>query len=302
MKKLFFIVVFVLLSMVSKGQINEISLPQVDVLDLVLHYADLDSAKQLKLVGKLNGDDIKLLRNMAGADYLTGFFHEERRNKLEILDLSEARIYAGGTSYCRRSWADSPLSSKLYTKNDTIPESMFESCIGLKKIILPSTIKSIEFLSFGECTFDSIQIPENVENVICPFNGCKHLKWMSLPSTLKETCLETFYWALDSLNTVVCAATVPPVCSYDSKYPKTLDCKLIVPAGCKQKYENTTGWKQFKTIVEMESPSVVSSIKCDKDATEVARYDIDGKKLSVPQNGINIIKMSDGEIKKINVK
>lgn len=277
MRKLFFIFVLVFSSMVSKGQINEVLLPQVDVLDLILHYAELDSAKQLKLVGKINGDDIKLLRNMAGADYLTGFFHEERRNKLEFLDLSEVRICAGGTSYCRRSWADSPLSSKLYTKNDTIPESMFESCIGLKKIILPTTTKSIEFSSFYGCNFDSIQIPENVENVICPFIGCKHLKWISLPSTLKKTSLDTFYWALDSLNTVVCAATVPPACSYNPAYPKSLDCKLIVPVGCKQIYEKATGWKQFKSIFEMDEPSAVSSIKCKKSVMEIARYDIGEK-------------------------
>ncbi len=38
------------------------------------------------------------------------------------------------------------------------------------------------------------------------------------------------------------------------------------------------------------------------NATEVARYDIHGRMLSQPTNGINIVKMSDGSVKKVIVK
>ena len=46
----------------------------------------------LKIVGKINGTDLKFIREMAGRDYY-GF---KTDGKLSILDLSEAKIVAGG--------------------------------------------------------------------------------------------------------------------------------------------------------------------------------------------------------------
>jgi len=45
----------------------------------------------------------------------------------------------------------------------------------------------------------------------------------------------------------------------------------------------------------------IEAIKSDT-ATEVARYTIDGRTLSAPQTGVNIVKMSDGTVKKVLVK
>jgi hypothetical protein len=39
-----------------------------------------------------------------------------------------------------------------------------------------------------------------------------------------------------------------------------------------------------------------------EDVTEIARYDINGRKLARPQKGINIIRMSDGTNRKVIVK
>ena len=49
----------------------------------------------LKIVGKINGTDLKFIREMAGRD----FNWEKTDGKLSILDLSEAKIVAGGDAY-----------------------------------------------------------------------------------------------------------------------------------------------------------------------------------------------------------
>ena len=49
----------------------------------------------LKIVGKINGTDLKFIREMAGRD----FNREKTDGKLSILDLSEAKIVAGGDAY-----------------------------------------------------------------------------------------------------------------------------------------------------------------------------------------------------------
>ncbi len=49
------------------------------------------------------------------------------------------------------------------------------------------------------------------------------------------------------------------------------------------------------------SQTGIEAIKSDT-ATEVARYTIDGRSLSAPQTGVNIVKMSNGTVKKVLVK
>lgn len=46
----------------------------------------------------------------------------------------------------------------------------------------------------------------------------------------------------------------------------------------------------------------ISSNTLNKETKEISRYSIDGRRLNSPQKGINIIKMSNGTIKKVLVK
>lgn len=57
-------------------------------------------------------------------------------------------------------------------------------------------------------------------------------------------------------------------------------------------------------VVEL-NPSVIESIstaQTEEGSTPQLRYSIDGRRLTAPQRGINIIKMSDGTIRKVMVK
>lgn len=50
------------------------------------------------------------------------------------------------------------------------------------------------------------------------------------------------------------------------------------------------------------TPSAIQAISKDANATEEARYTLDGREISAPQHGINIVKMSDGTVRKVTVK
>lgn len=52
---------------------------------------------------------------------------------------------------------------------------------------------------------------------------------------------------------------------------------------------------------EMGSTTGVAVVNAD-DAVEVARYTVDGKCISEPQKGVNIVRMSDGSTRKVFVK
>ena len=69
----------------------------------------------LKIVGKINGTDLKFIREMAGCDVN----REKTDGKLSILDLSEAKIVAGGDAYVRFS-----ENYYYYTSNDKFNSSL----------------------------------------------------------------------------------------------------------------------------------------------------------------------------------
>ena len=59
-------------------------------------------------------------------------------------------------------------------------------------------------------------------------------------------------------------------------------------------------WKNFENIVEMPEPTAIDAISSnDTNVISGKIYYIDGKQLSQPQNGINVIKMSDGTMRKV---
>jgi len=49
----------------------------------------------LKLIGEINGTDLRMIREMAGKDYR----NKTTEGNLSVLDLSEAKIVMGGNSY-----------------------------------------------------------------------------------------------------------------------------------------------------------------------------------------------------------
>ena len=56
-----------------------------------------------------------------------------------------------------------------------------------------------------------------------------------------------------------------------------------------------------KKKVGEHDPSGISSVSTT-NATESVRYTLDGRQISAPQHGLNIVKMSDGTVKKVMVK
>lgn len=110
------------------------------------------STTNLKVIGFLNGADMYYLRKMAGCD------NDGRptKGKLATLDLSEANILTGNLIYLSmlggepyfngHKWVDLTHNVK-----DGICQFEFSDCNALKKIILPSSLKSIKRYAFSDC-------------------------------------------------------------------------------------------------------------------------------------------------------
>ena len=100
----------------------------------------------LKLIGDLNGTDIRYIREMAGCDLEGG----ATAGKLSVLDLSEANIVEGGDSYSIDFGMEGGISY-AETSNNSIGRYMFYNCASLTSIKLPNSATIIEGGVFEGC-------------------------------------------------------------------------------------------------------------------------------------------------------
>ena len=66
----------------------------------------------------------------------------------------------------------------------------------------------------------------------------------------------------------------------------------------------TTPWSDFGNIVPLTDDEIdaVEGVQAAGVAAETDRYDLQGHRTTMPQRGINIIRMSDGTVRKVLVK
>lgn len=95
----------------------------------------------LTISGDINGDDIALIREMAGAD----FFGNKTSGQLAKLNLVDANLIGGIGEYYYEVMG-------LISDNDAIWSCMFYKCISLTNILLPNNVKYISPFAFSGCT------------------------------------------------------------------------------------------------------------------------------------------------------
>ena len=127
--------------------------------------------EELTLTGDLNGTDLRLIREMAGNDYLG----QPTNGVLKKLDISGANIVEGGEKYldADQVWSSHRSYTQwggeyfhFNTQQNVLGNAMFAGCEKLIDIVLPKSITSIGDLAFWDCmNLESLVIPENVSSI-----------------------------------------------------------------------------------------------------------------------------------------
>ena len=183
--------------------------------------------EELTLTGELNGTDFRLLRDMAGCNYLG----EKTSGKLTVLDLTNAKIVAGGEKYLDTDRIignginaggsyhyDISISDVIpdcvffgcYLKNIHIPNSVtsignsaFDFCRGFTSIIIPKSVTSIGNDAFSSCNgLTSVTIPNSVTRIgDRAFSGCSGLTSIKIPNSVTNigSCVFQYCSGLDSM-------------------------------------------------------------------------------------------------------
>ena len=166
---------------------------------------------------------------------------------------------------------------RITDKETEISENEFYGCTSLKSVSMGDGIDTIGKYAFS---------------------GCSALESFSFGTGLKSIGDEAFS-DCTGMKKLVSKTATPPVCG-----PQALDdinkweCTLYVPQESLDAYKSAAQWKEF-FFLETGIKNVPNT---SSSATESARYSTDGTRIASPQKGINIIRMSDGTVKKVLVK
>ena len=338
-KGLFLAVVFMVLGSLSiqaaDGLITKqitIKLDEAGTLPDKIGSAKRDKITNLKIIGEINGTDLRVIRYMLNRD--TG-------GKLAILDLSEAKIVRGGDYY----YYD---YEEFYTHDNELGTHAFYGCSGLTSLTLPSGLTSIGSWAFTGCSgLTSLTLPSGVTSIgdgaffglssltslSLPsgltsigdqaFHECSGLTSLSLPSGLTSIGNQVFCYC-SGLTTLSLPSGITSIgynafygCSgltsiyvYTEKMPKlgtnmfdgcdAKKCTVYVPKGTYDDYW-LSEFGYFENIVEFD-PTGINNVITSNDAKELSRYSLNGQRLSAPTKGLNIVKYSDGSVKKVVVQ
>ncbi len=152
---------------------------------------------------------------------------------------------------------------------------------------------TIQTLEIGGCCYDVPYFYQSVEYLI-------------LGENVDTYTISNIYQG--NLKGIMCKSPMPPIVSGTFDNSTYINVPLYVPIGSKATYEATDGWKDFWEIVEMDvndmTPeyTAVDDIVVDGQANVIGYYTLDGKRISQPQRGINIIRYSDGTTRKVLMK
>ena len=143
-----------------------IKLKEAGTLPNKIAISEMYKITNLKIIGEINGTDWNMIREMAGRNYQ----ESSTEGNLSVLDLSEAKIVAGGDDY----YYDNLFNNKVYTSNDEIGEYAFAYCSGLTSLTLPAGITSIGRSAFVGCSgLTSLTLPAGITSIDSyAFYGC----------------------------------------------------------------------------------------------------------------------------------
>ena len=202
---------------------------------------------------------------------------------------------SGAFSNCERL-----ESIELPSGLTVLPLEAFSGCKGLKSVVFPSGLTEIGANAFHYCSsLEELDFPSSLTTIgNNAFYYCSSLSSLVIPSSVTSIENNAFF-GCTGLTSVYVAWMTP--LSVDASVFNKVDkekCTLYVPKGTAVEYSKVDVWSSFTNVVEYDVTSISNTI-LPAETKELSRYSLDGRLLSAPAKGVNIVKFSDGSVKKI---
>ena len=183
-----------------------------------------------------------------------------------------------------------------------IGNAAFEGCSGLASLTLPSGVTKIGDNAFCDCSgLTSLTLPSGVTEIgNAAFEGCSGLTSLTLPSGVAKIGDYAFHGCSGLTSIYVYAEKLPNMGNDVFEGCDAKKCTVYVPKGTYYDYW-LSEFGYFENIVEFD-PTGINNVITSNDAKELSRYSVNGQRLSAPTKGLNIVKYSDGSVKKVAVQ
>ena len=184
----------------------------------------------------------------------------------------------------------------------SIGDDTFSGCSGLTSLTLPAGITSIGEYAFSGCSgLTSLNLPAGITSIDkYAFSGCSRLTSLTLPAGITSIGEFAFSYCSGLTSIYVYAEKVPRIGRYAFEGCASRKCTLYVPKGTYDNYR-LSEFGYFENIVEFDATGI-DKTTTSTDVEEVSRYSLNGQRLAVPVKGLNIVKYSDGTVRKVVVK
>ena len=236
----------------------------------------IDFPEGLTSIGSYAFSDCHSLKSITIPESVTSIGAKAFRNcqSLKSVTLSDGITFIGDNAFLLCSNLDSIVIPQGMKK---IERATFDRCINLKSVILPESITELDMYAFIECySLSTITIPANVRKIgNMAFEDCQSMT--------------SFYCCLENPQEIEMGEDVFNRINEE--------CILYVPQGSVQAYRNDERWNAFSEIREFDETEVKPV--AHEAAVPVEYYNLSGSKLPAPQQGINIIRYSDGTVRKV---
>ena len=200
-------------------------------------------------------------------------------------------------------WGCSGLTSlNLPDGITSIGEKAFIYCSGLTSLNLPDGITWIDYGTFWGCSgLTSLNLPAGITSIGKEaFSSCSGLTSLNLPAGITFIGSRAFAGCIGLTSIYVYAEKVQKIGSNAFEECDAKKCTVYVPMGTYDYYW-ISEFGYFENIVEFDATGI-DKTTTSTDVEEVARYSVNGQRLSAPTKGLNIVKYSDGSVKKVAVR
>lgn len=295
--------------------VKELEVEKAGQLTTLLPDSLMGNLGSLTVIGPINGQDLKRIREMAGRDV----YNEKTKGCLNTLDLSRTSIVGGGTYMVENG-------QNLVTKDDELPRRAFYGCNKLVSLQLPSNIKSygdgalalcyrlkeLSFVPAEDADFDIENdvlwnkehseviavLPTATGEIILPngtqklhdyaMAGCNKITKVIIPDGIELIGKEAFNGCNILSELRVACRYVPALGGADVfKGMHNSHSDIYVRSGMKNKFLAAAQWKDFtqEHIKEFgSSVKVRNTIKYYGDENPELKYTVSGDKIEgVPE-------------------